>query len=178
MFSLAPTLVAALPTALTLAGAMVLMVIILGAMGQGVRAPFLAWLWPGLGHLSLGYRRRAVLAMIGVLGMFITGAAIGGVDSVDSKDDGAWFIAQAGNGPIAFGVDALNQNLLKTGKVGTLIDPPLSGAGSTPPPAISSYKGLGAANEFGTLFIALGGLMNMILVMDCSRREPAVNPGE
>jgi hypothetical protein len=35
---------------------------------------------------------------------------------------------------------------------------------------VSSLKGLGAANEFGTLFIALGGLLNLILVMDVSRR--------
>ena len=41
---------------------------------------------------------------------------------------------------------------------------------------MSSYKGLGAANEFGTLFIALGGLMNLILAMDCARREPAERP--
>lgn len=173
-----PVTLAALPLSLTLAGAMVLMVVILGAMGQGVRAPLLAWLWPGLGHLSLGYRRRAALAMCGVLGMFVTGLAVGGVDAVDSKEDGAWFVAQAGNGPLAFGVDALNQGLLKTGRVGTLLDPPRQGGGGAPPAKISSYKGLGAANEFGTLFLALGGLMNMVLVMDCSRRERATAPGE
>lgn len=176
--SILPVTVAALSLSLMLAGAMALMIIILGAMGQGVRAPLLAWLWPGLGHFSLGYRRRAVLAMCGVLGMFVTGLAVGGVDAVDSKEDGAWFIAQAGNGPLAFGVDALNQSLLKTGQVGTLLDPPRQGGGGPPPAKISSYKGLGAANEFGILFIALGGLMNLVLVMDCSRREAATNPGE
>jgi hypothetical protein len=36
---------------------------------------------------------------------------------------------------------------------------------------MSSFKGLGSANEFGTLFIALGGLMNFILIMDISRRD-------
>lgn len=178
MLATIPLPLAALPTAFTLAGAMVLMVIVLGAMGQGIRAPFLAWLWPGLGHFSLGYRKRAVLAMCGVLGMFITGMTVGGVDAIDSKEDGAWFIAQAGNGPLAFGVDALNQSLLKTGRVGTLIDPPRQSPDAPPAPQISSYKGLGAANEFGTLFIALGGLMNLVLVMDCSRRDPASHAAE
>jgi hypothetical protein len=37
---------------------------------------------------------------------------------------------------------------------------------------------VGAANEFGTLFIALGGMLNFILVLDASRRQPAARPGE
>jgi hypothetical protein len=43
---------------------------------------------------------------------------------------------------------------------------------------VSSLKGVGAANEFGTLFIALGGLMNLVLVMDVTRRERADSPGQ
>lgn len=155
---------------------MVVAVVVLGATGHGIRAPLLAWLWPGLGHFSLGYRKRAVLAMVGVLGMFVTGLAVGGVDAVDSQEDGAWFIAQAGNGPVAFATDFANQNLLKTGKVGTLIDAPRPR--NSPRVFVSDKKGLGPANEFGTLFIALGGLMNLILVMDCSRREPAEQAGD
>lgn len=157
---------------------MVILACVLGAMGQGVRAPLLALLWPGLGHLSLGYKRRAVLAMVGVLGMFVTGLAVGGVDSVDSKEDAAWFIAQAGNGPIAFGADMVNQQLLKTGRVGELVQAPRQGLGGTQLEMVSTYKGIGAANEFGTLLIALGGLMNLILVMDASRRDVAVSSGE
>lgn len=174
----APITLGAVPTAISLGGAMVILACVLGAMGQGVRAPLLALLWPGLGHLSLGYKRRAVLAMVGVLGMFITGLAVGGVDSVDSKEDAAWFIAQAGNGPIAFGADMVNQQLLKTGRVGELVQAPRQGLGGTQLEMVSTYKGIGAANEFGTLLIALGGLMNLILVMDASRRDVAVSSGE
>jgi hypothetical protein len=43
---------------------------------------------------------------------------------------------------------------------------------------VSTFKGIGAANEFGTLFIALGGMMNFILVMDISRRERAESPND
>lgn len=174
----APITLGAVPTAVSLGGAMVILACVLGAMGQGVRAPLLALLWPGLGHLSLGYKRRAVLAMVGVLGMFVTGLAVGGVDSVDSKEDAAWFIAQAGNGPIAFGADLVNQQVLKTGRVGELVQAPRQGLGGTQLETVSTYKGIGAANEFGTLLIALGGLMNLILVMDASRRDVAVSSGE
>ncbi|MFO0784676.1 MAG: ThuA domain-containing protein [Phycisphaerales bacterium] len=173
---LAPVL-AAVPMSLTLAGVVLLAVIVVGSMGHGVRAPILAWLWPGLGHFALGYRQRGALAMVGVLGMFVTGVAVGGLDCVDSREDAPWFAAQAGNGPIAFGVDALNQGLLKTGRVGELMPTPTpldpTGRPVAEPLQVSSYKGLGSANEFGTLFIALGGLMNLVLVMDCARREPA-----
>jgi hypothetical protein len=175
-------ILAQLPTSLMLAALMVVLVVVLGALGQGIRAPLLGWLWPGLGHFSLGYRKRALLGMTGVVGMLVTGLLVGGADAVDSREDSAWFMAQAGNGPVAFGVDIVNQSLLKTGRVGELMPaPPPAGPGGRPVERevlISTYKGLGPANEFGTLFIALGGLMNLVLVMDCSRREPATNPAE
>lgn len=165
----------AVPTAIALGAAGLVAAVVLGATGQGVKGPVLAWVFPGLGHLALGHRRRGLLAMCGVLGMFVTGLLIGGVDAVDSVEDGPWFIAQSANGPIALGTDWINQNVLKTGKVGELLpapaplDPlgrPVQGTFT-----MSSYKGLGAANEFGTLFIALGGMLNAILIMDASRRE-------
>lgn len=163
-------------------GALVVAAILAGAFGAGVKGPLLALLLPGLGHLALGYRRRGLLAMAGVLGMFVTGLGIGGVDAVDSVEDFPWFIAQAGNGPIAFAADQVNQRALKAGKVGELLpvqaptDPlgrPLPGTFT-----VSSLKGVGAANEFGTLFIALGGMLNFVVVLDASRRQRASAPGE
>lgn len=177
-----PPVLAFSRTALILGAIMLAGAAVLGAMGSGVRAPLLAWIWPGLGHMSLGYRRRAILGMAGVLGMFFSGLLIGGVDAVDSREDGAWFIAQSGNGPLVFGVDLLNQGLLKTGRVGELVQAPApigpQGEGANRQVLVSSYKGLGQANEFGTLFIALGGLMNLVLVMDCARRDRAHRPEE
>jgi hypothetical protein len=113
--------------------------------------------------------------MAAILGMFGCGLLIGGIDAVDSVEDAPWFIAQSGNGPIALATDWANQNILKTGKVGELLPAPapLDSLGRPLPGkhTMSSFKGLGSANEFGTLFIALGGLMNFILVMDISRRD-------
>ena len=171
----ASPMLAAIPTWLALGGAFLVAAIILGASGQGIKGPVLNWVFPGLGHVVLGHRKRGFLAMAAILGMFGCGLLIGGIDAVDSVEDAPWFIAQSGNGPIALATDWANQNVLKTGKVGELLPAPapLDPLGRPLPGkhTMSSFKGLGSANEFGTLFIALGGLMNFILIMDISRRD-------
>src|SRR5262245_3543709 len=68
---------------------------------------------PGLGHIVAGDIKRGVLAGAGVLGLFFGGMRIGGIDSIDSKEDQVWFIGQALVGPLAFGVDYLHQNHFK-----------------------------------------------------------------
>jgi len=126
-------------------------------------AAILAWLWPGLGHVRLGERRRGFLVMFGVLFLFGSGLLIGGVDSVDRRDDRLWFLAQLLCGPIALGVDLANQSIVKT----------------LPSNWQQRYqqgdqdvrdrirrKGLGHVNEMGTLFCALAGLMNLVAILD------------
>lgn len=178
----APAMLAAIPTSIMLGGAFLIAAIMLGSTGQGVKGSILNWLFPGLGHIALGYRRRGVIAMVAILGMFAGGLLIGGLDAVDSVEDAPWYIAQSANGPIAFAADLANQELLKKGKVGELLPAPSPTDPSGRPVAgqhfVSTFKGIGAANEFGTLFIALGGMMNFILVMDISRRERAESPND
>ena len=178
----APAMLAAIPTSIMLGGAFLVAAIMLGSTGQGVKGPILNWAFPGLGHVALGYRRRGVLAMVAILGLFAGGLLVGGLDSVDSVEDAPWYIAQSANGPIAFAADLANQELVKKGKVGELLPAPSPTDPSGRPAAgqhyVSTFKGIGAANEFGTLFIALGGMMNFILVMDISRREPAESPND
>lgn len=119
-------------------------------------AAVLAWLWPGMGHISQGHRRRGRLIMFGVLFLFIGGVLIGGIDSVDRKNDHLWFLAQAVCGPIAFGVDFLNQNWLK----------------NMPEPQQFATIGLNKPNEMGTLFSALAGLMNLVVILDAMFLAP------
>jgi len=76
-------------------------------------AGVLAIVLPGLGHWYLGYPRRARLIAAGVLGMFVSGLFIGGIDVVDRREDFPWFVGQALVGPIAFGVDWVHQNQYK-----------------------------------------------------------------
>ncbi|RMH14590.1 MAG: hypothetical protein D6695_00865 [Planctomycetota bacterium] len=76
-------------------------------------AGILAVVFPGAGHLYLRQTRRAVLAAVGVLGLFFSGMFVGGIDVIDRKEDKWWFLAQAMVGPLAFGVDAYHQHALK-----------------------------------------------------------------
>lgn len=76
-------------------------------------ALLLAVLVPGAGHAYLGERRRAAMIATGVLGMFVSGLLIGGIDVVDKREDFVWFLGEALVGPIAFGVDAYHQKSIK-----------------------------------------------------------------
>ena len=115
-----------------------------------VAAVALGWIFPGLGHVSLGQKRRGFLIMGGVLFLVVCGALIGGIDAVDHKNDGLWFIAQIWCGPIVIGIDVLHQ---------TLIAP-------LPIAERATHVGLSHANEIGTLFIAMAGLMNFVVMLD------------
>lgn len=68
---------------------------------------------PGLGHVVLGQPRRAGAIAAGVLGLFLGGLLLGGLDTIDSREDRLWYYVQALVGPLAFGVDWINQNQLK-----------------------------------------------------------------
>jgi hypothetical protein len=113
-------------------------------------AVVLGWIIPGLGHVSLGQKRRGFLIMGGILFLVLCGILVGGIDAVDHKNDGLWFIAQVWCGPIVVGVDLLNQALIA----------PLPVADKV------TRVGLSHANEIGTLFIAMAGLMNFVVLLD------------
>ncbi len=129
-------------------------------------AAVLAWLLPGLGHISLGQRRRGFLVMFGVLWLFVGGVLIGGVDSVDRKDDPLWFLAQSLCGPIALAVDWTNQRWLPPLPTDPVELDRLVEQGDRTITARLDRKGLGHVNEMGTLFSALGGLMNLVAILD------------
>ena len=115
-----------------------------------VLALLLGWLLPGLGHISVGQRRRGFLIMSGVLFLVLCGALVGGIDAVDHNNDVLWFIAQIWCGPIVIGIDMLNQWLIAP----------------MPVAQKATYVGLSHANEIGTLFIAMAGLMNFVVLLD------------
>jgi hypothetical protein len=125
-------------------------------------APLLAWLWPGAGHLRLGQKRRGWLIMAGVLFLFITGLLIGGFSVVDRTDQRLWFLAQVLNGPIALAADYINHTQIK----------------SLPQSRQLQTTSLSHVNEMGTLFIALGGLMNLVVILDTLHPRRLANPGE
>lgn len=115
----------------------------------------LAWIWPGLGHLWMGQKRRGFLIMTGVVCMFVFGVLIGGVDVIDRENDALWFVPQVLAGPLAFGIDYLNLTFVKTGRIG--------------------MPSIGRVNELGTLYTALAGLMNLAAMIDATTRDPHVD---
>lgn len=161
--------------------------------GQPLNSPDLpaglaAAVFPGLGHLVRwrvrGRATRGLLAMAGVMGLFLYGLFIGGIDAVDSREDRVWFLGAALLGPTAFVTDWVHQNhfkawdengVLRTGNPGEVRD---AGAGDRPvwrtatpeeleaglgPP---NAKGLGRLNEIAMLSIALAGMLNLIVFLD------------
>lgn len=137
-----------------------------------IGAAVLSWVVPGSGYAMLGDPRRGLLAGAGVLGLFLLGILIGGVDVVDRTEDRLWFFAQAGAGPVAWVADYANSELLKSGRVGELLEVPRGDPRAPVYPKVSSLKGVSHLNEFGTLYCAMAGLMNVVVVLDVlGRRE-------
>lgn len=144
-------------------------------------AAVLGWVVPGLGQVVIGEKRRGILAMIGVLGLFFCGLLIGGLDCVDKQEDKLWFAGQAAAGPVAIGAAYANQALLKSAAPGSMVPTPPSPneqAIGSPPRMVTKRKGLAHANEIGTLCCFLAGLMNMVVLMDALVRTPGVCPYE
>jgi hypothetical protein len=141
--------------------------------------------FPGLGHIVLGHVRRGLLIAAGVLGLFFGGLLIGGLSVIDRQAAPIWFIAQALNGPIAFAADWVHQSQFKLPAVGAqparpflpneAFDPATgrlitdAQARGLKPPLV---KSLGRVNEIGILYIAIGGMLNLIAIIDAAFNTP------
>jgi len=146
-----------------------------------------AWLWPGLGHIVCGERRRGMLIMFGVLFLVVSGLLIGGLDAVDSRNDRLWFLAQALCGPLIFGIDLLRGMVMIDPPPNWYIEPNWAAryadwqarylAGEPGPMTTIRRTGIGHVNEIGTLFIALAGLMNVAVMLDALCPRPHPIPG-
>jgi hypothetical protein len=141
-------------------------------------ALLLACALPGLGHAYLGDVKRGVLIFSSIMGLFLGGILIGGIDVVDRTEDKWWFILQAGVGPTAFATNALHQNVYKLefrgprGPVRQSGRPdPADNPNNQPAPA---KKSLGRVNEVGSLYTAMAGMLNLIVVIDAAWRHAGV----
>lgn len=103
--------------------------------------------------------------------MVLVGVLVGGADVVDRDEDRMWFVPQALVGPVVFGVDLVNQTLLKTGRVGEIVSFDTDERNIRQHP-VNRYKSIGRVNELGTLFVALAGLMNLCMMFDAATRPP------
>ena len=143
-----------------------------------------ALVFPGAGHLLRRRTTRGIYAGVGVLGLFLFGLLIGGIDAVDSKEDTIWFYGQALVGPVTFAVDYAHQSQFKafdpvsketrTGYPNehrvhqydrwewVEMTPAEMDSGMGPP----NTKGLGRLNEIAMLSIVLAGMLNFIVFLD------------
>ena len=139
-------------------------------------AAALGWLVPGLGQMWTGHVQRGIYAMVGVLGLFLGGVLLGGVGVVDRRDNGIWFVAQAGAGPVAFAADWANSAWVKSGAVGDLLEAPPSMVPRSTGSKVSSLRGVTSVHEVATLYCAMAGLMNIVVLLDALVR-PRRLPG-
>lgn len=139
-------------------------------------AAALGWLVPGLGQMWTGHVQRGIYAMVGVLGLFLGGVLLGGVGVVDRRDNGIWFVAQAGAGPVAFAADWANSAWVKSGAVGDLLEAPPSMVPRSTGSKVSSLRSVTSVHEVATLYCAMAGLMNIVVLLDALVR-PRRLPG-
>lgn len=122
-----------------------------------------AWLWPGLGHIVAGDRRRGGLIMFGILFLVVIGLLVGSFSVVDRQNARLWFYAQSMCGPITFVADFANDRLIR----------------SQPDDEKLHTLSVSRVHELGTLFVALAGLMNLVVILDAVapiKRPPMTAP--
>ncbi|MAC19173.1 MAG: hypothetical protein CMJ23_05735 [Phycisphaerae bacterium] len=142
--------------------------------------PFLLGLvLPGLGHAWIGEKGRGLRIAIGFVVLWFGGLLIGGIDSVSLQTPAyatqdarparrLWFLPQAGAGPIAFAT-AIFGDVVRPDGEDDLITITMP---DKRPGKISDSTSMGHALDFGTLFCALAGLMNIAIALDAGRRNP------
>ncbi|QDU32183.1 hypothetical protein KS4_02120 [Poriferisphaera corsica] len=118
------------------------------------------WLLPGLGHLLIGEKKRGLILLVAISGLWFGGLLIGGVGTFDRSAHPAWFMGQSLNGGsiVAWQV----QEYLKN-----------SGPGATDPGPQNRYQPpYGHVESQAILYTALAGLLNLLAMIDVVYRDP------
>ncbi len=133
-------------------------------MGQAWMACGLAWLLPGLGHLYLGRRRRAVVFCMVVTAMFGLGLASDGAATLADPRLPLTYLATADN--VATGpIEVLSRRLTYGRLVYRL---PYDEADPERLELLGRLrvKVAAATHEYGSTFLLTAGLMNILLILD------------
>lgn len=126
-------------------------------------AAFLGWLLPGLGHFLLGQTQRGVILGTTIGTLWLSGVLVGGISILDRSEPMPWVLGQMLIAPSWAG-DAYRQRLVNEHQAQHLTfdprdDPPFE-------PAFAR------ADEQGTLFTSLAGLLNLLAIIDVLYRDP------
>lgn len=119
---------------------------------------------PGLGYLWFGQPLRGLYVFLGVMGLFFGGILLGGIDTIDRKEDKWWFLLQSGVGPTALVINHVHQTRFKDAQGQTMQPDPQRNPGNEPP---RNLKSVGRVNEVAMLMAAIAGMLNLIAIVDC-----------
>ena len=144
----------------------------------------LGWLLPGLGHfLTPGERWRGVAGGLAVLALFVLGLLIGGVRVVDVPGyrDGQKLVDRGGRWIVtAQPLAAVRESPWYLGQV--FVGPVnlLASYASVTAAAAGYPKPTARLGEIGTLYCAVAGMLNFVLILDAHGRagqKPRVAEG-
>lgn len=142
-------------------------------------AAFLAWIWPGSGHLYQGRYAKGVLFMVCILSTYFFGLAIGGghvvyASSLMSGPDRRWqYVCQLGVGAPALpaleqyrrATSRKNQPLL-LGNERRLMAPPENVVPESHDMLAEWHDKYHGFFELGTLYTMIAGLLNVLAIFD------------
>ncbi|MCU0916155.1 MAG: hypothetical protein MUC88_16555 [Planctomycetes bacterium] len=100
----------------------------------------LAWLVPGGGHFILNERKRAVVIFVAIVLTFLVGIYVGSIGVIDPVNAKPWYAAQVMNSPV----------VMLLGRIG----------------ATGNYRVYGRANEIGQIYTSIGGLLNLLCIVN------------
>jgi hypothetical protein len=158
-------------------------------------AAFLAWLWPGAGHLYQRRYAKGALFMLVILSTFFGGMLLGGCRVVYAswtETDKRWqYICQLGAG-----LPALPALVQAARVFADPPKPPLLGGCMAPPEQpvkpddhdelAQWHDDLGFRFDLGTLYVMVAGLLNVLAICDAyagpfgatEEKEPPEDPPE
>jgi hypothetical protein len=147
-----------------------------------LKAAFLAWLIPGLGHFYQGRTGKAWLYLISILGLYYLGFAMGEGKIV------YWRWVNPMNNPERFCLHYIGQFFVGLPALPALIQatlnyydlgPILWGFMAEPPQNVLNglHPRLGKLVEVGTIYTTVAGLLNILAIYDACE-GPAYDDGE
>ncbi|MGE5611400.1 MAG: DUF6677 family protein [Bacillota bacterium] len=131
-----------------------------------VPAPVVAlagWLLPGAGYWLVRERARSLTVGITIIVLFGMGLLIGGIRVVEAPStasgnplqialDKPWFVGQVLAGPMALASASLGHPAAESGRPGGI------------------YLSHSRVNEIGTLYTAVAGMLNLLVIIDATSR--------
>jgi hypothetical protein len=149
----------------------------------------LGWLLPGGGYWMIGQRRRALLAGLSIVFLFIFGLLVSGVRCIDVPGYGPngsllYVKSATGSGPL-ISQAPFKAVLDKPWYIPQILAGPLTIASSFWSVGVASVTDAGGGQAYpkatarmydiGTLYTAIAGMLNLLVMVDSAHRASKLN---